>query len=157
MGQVSFVFRAEGFEQFGVRHEAEADANGDRLDVGLRIVDRDAGLQMAEITATKAFRQTQEFVVRVSDRVQGTLSLKPTVSARNESPVHFPKPARLRIVRKLAAIAENLAEYILLLQKQHRPGRLDNLVGNRKQVRERQTRRRAKRGRLSPVLGHLPE
>src|SRR5579883_2272263 len=162
MGQVFLALRAEGFEQFGIRHKAEADANRDRHEVRPRIVDRDAGLQMPEIAAPEALRHTHGFTARMPDHVQGAFVVE--ADGFDHERVSHPlshriaKPARLRVFRELAAVGEDLAEYrVGLVEKQRGAGRLDDFVRDRKQVRKRQTGRGTKRRRLSAILGQPPE
>src|SRR5262249_50832781 len=126
------------------------DENCDWLRIGLRIVDRQLHIHVAEVSASKALCEAQSFASRMPQCVQRCFVVEP--DGFHDEIISRPladgitEPAGLRVRRKCAAIAEDLAEHGLRLVQDHRePGCLDDFKWSRYKALKRESGQGAKR------------
>ena len=90
MRYVLFVFRAERFQQIGVRKQALLQLDSEWPGISLRIVNGQPHLHMAEVQAMKSLGQVQRLAMRVATRVQPSPVIEADRSTTSVSPSHLP-------------------------------------------------------------------
>src|SRR5215471_6873777 len=99
------------------------DENCDWLRIGLRVVDRNLHIHVAEVAAPKLFREAQSFASRMPQCVQGCFVVEPDgfddERIRHPPANRITEPAGLGLRGKCAAISEDLSEYGVRLVQNH--------------------------------------
>ena len=83
--------------------------------IGLRIVDHDFDIHVAEVTAPEPFRQSHRLAVRMAAAIEPGLVVESHGLDDEDVAVPFAdrvtQPARFRILRMRAAVEEDLTEH----------------------------------------------